>query len=480
MLSVPSDGAGFPRVCPVCGEESDSLLCERDGVKTFSLKTVAGRFVRLKGDLAGSELLRASKFGYDLRVDTDRVKDWGVFKEELVLYFTALEELYRPRIVVFSRDHRRKGELFQQAFETYARECGLETCVVGKPVSTTMSPYLGAMFSFLEKKPVMALHSTASHNPPNYNGVKVHAGRFDKGIFPDGLEFSETVGGEVVESYVRWCTQFSPYGGELSIDLSNGAGVIPLPPMASRLFPRARFFNDRLLQDFGGLRPEPGWTVSWKGFGVAFDGDADRCPFYMDSRMIFFSRFLSGMVKEGLFRARKVVADQRTPPSIIGFLESCGVKVVVGNIGNTNQSIISRRENALWFEENWHSGGYPVDGNRFYWGEAPFAVAFWLDKLKVSPERLLEGVPAFEYREERFQVAPGFNSRVVEFAEKKGMDYSTLPTGGLRLEEEDGHILFRESNTEIGTAKVFVTGSSPLVLEKKLAFARKLIASMER
>lgn len=483
MLSIPADGSGSPRICPACGEEIDSRICKKCGVKTFDAGGLAGTFVAMrkeKGSLATSELLKASKLGYDLRVDMSKVENERAFKRDLQTYFEALEKSQEPDIIVFSRDHRDHGELFQGVFEEFAGDSPAECSVVYGPLSTTMSAYLGALVSWQEKGRVMALHATASHNPPNYNGIKVHGGRFKRSIFPGNLEFSKQVDGEAVtESYVQWCTGFSPYQGELTLDLANGAASICMPAIADKLFPKAKFFNDKLLPDFGGVRPEPKWFVGWPGFGVAFDGDADRAPFYHDSKMIFFSRFLAGMVKEGLVDEKRVISDQRTPPNIIRFLEDHGVEVSVGHIGNTNQVALSRKLDALWFEENWHSGGYPVDGKRFHWGEAPFAVAFWLDKLTAKVPDLLEGVPEFNYTEEKFQVEPGFNGRAVDAAEGRGLDYAVLLDGGVRLEDDKGHILIRESNTEIGTAKLFATGVNPEALKGKLEFGRELIASIK-
>jgi phosphomannomutase len=483
MLSIPADNLEFPRICPVCGSEIDLRICKKDGVKTFAVNSVAGVFVKMRkerGNLSGSELLKTSKFGYDLRIDFGEVTGLRAASKDLVTYFAALEEVTHPKIVVFSRDHRNYGGLLQEAFEEYARESSAETSIVYGPLCTTMSPYLAAMLSFKEKKSVLALHGTASHNPSSYNGIKASSGSYTHNIFPDTLGFSKQIDGEkLVENYVRWCTQFSPYEAEVNFDLANGAAAICMPKIASGLYPKAKFFNAKLLPDFGGTRPEPGWFVGWPDFGVAFDGDADRSPFYTKSKMIRFSQFIAGLVKEGIVHEKKIIVDQRTPPHLIEFFESHGVKVVIGMIGNTNQAHLSQKKNALWFEENWHSGGYLVGKNRFHWGEAPFAVAFWLDKLKMPVEKLLKGVPGFEYSEVRFKAVPGFNERVVEAVEKRGFKYSSLPTGGIRIDDAKGHVLFRESNTEIGVAKMFATGVDADTLKKKLAFGRELVAAIK-
>jgi len=220
--------------------------------------------------------------------------------------------------------------------------------------------------------------------------------------------------------------------------------------------------------------------VRWTGLGVAFDGDADRAPFYVNSKMIFFSRFLSGMIKEGLVKEKKVVIDQRTAPSMVDFLKGHGVKVILGDIGRTNQAELANHHNALWFEENWHTGGYPVNGMRFAWDDAIYATCFWFDKLTVPISQVLSDVPDFEYTEEKFKTDAGFNSRILEVLESRAMDYSVLPSGGARVGDETGHILMRESNTEMGTVKLFATGLDKDALKAKLKLGRELIGVVKR
>ncbi|MBR9689787.1 MAG: hypothetical protein GOV01_02750 [Candidatus Altiarchaeota archaeon] len=483
MLSIPADTSGSPRICPVCSCELDEHVCKKDKVKTFSLEGVAGKFIKLRSDIgpvSKSELIQFSKFGYDIRTDMSSITNKRGFVTDLGLYFQALEAVTEPKITVFSRDHRNGGDLIQEAFEKFAPSSKSETAVVFGPISTTVSPYIGSIFSFQEKRSVLAVHSTASHNPPNYNGLKAKAGEFKHNMFPGKFEFSNQLSSEeVIDHYVSWCTRFRPYEGELNADLNNGAGVTVFPKIAKYMFPRVKYFNDQLLPDFGGLKPEPSWFSGWTGFGLAFDGDADRAPFYLKSKMIFFSQFFSGMVKEGLVNEKKVLVDQRTPPTIIEFLKEHGLRVKEGMIGNTNQAVLSQKNNSFWFEENWHTGGYLVGDGRFHWDDALFAVPYWLEKLTVPIEKVLEGVPNFEYTEERFKVPVGFNQKILRRLEKLEVEYSELPGGGARIADEIGHILLRESNTEVGIAKIFVTGVDKSALKNKLEAGRKLVSSIE-
>ncbi|MBR9680736.1 MAG: hypothetical protein GOU98_02835 [Candidatus Altiarchaeota archaeon] len=483
MLPISTDMPGKNRICPTCACEVSSDICVKDKVKTFFVDSVAGKFVKLRAEYGSpgtSELLKSSKFGYDLRTNMDGITDKRAFDLDIQTYIRALSEVVKPKVLVFSKDHRDSGDLLQAAFETFAKESGLEYGVVYGHIPTTPSFFVAASIAYQTKKSVLSLQATASHNPPNYNGIKAMGGSYTHNIYPKHVEFSSQMKSEdVIDAYLDWCTRFKPYEKEITFDMNNGAGATIIPKIASKLYPKASLFNDKLLADFGGKTPEPGWFVGWTGLGVAYDGDADRAPFYNDSKMIFFSQFLAGMIKEDLVGERKVIADQRTPPSLIDYLTDQGVKISVGDIGRTNQAEISKKNNAFWYEENWHTGGYPVGKTRFFWDDAIYATCFWLDKLNVPIEKLLEGVPTFEYTEEKFIVGAGFNLNILNTLDSKAIDYVKLPSGGVRVEDSKGHILLRESNTEIGTVKLLATGVDKDALKTKLEFGRELITSIK-
>lgn len=486
MIGLAADISGSPRICSRCGTETNSILCEKDGIKTFSLAGPAGIFaqkLRDSGRLEGTEFFNATKFGYDLRMDLEKLKDPKRFFSELEIYYSSLEEAVQPKIIVFSKDQRFGHDKIQKAFDSYLADSGVEAAVVDKFISTTVSCYIGGMISFKEKKNVLALHATASHNPSNYNGVKSFFGSVRDNVFVDGPGMAEKLSGdEVLTSFVNWCSQFPGYDGDVTFDLMNGAGCFSFPQIASR-YPRAKLLNATPSPNFGGLIPEPLRTTNWDGFGFAFDGDADRSTMYYGGRQVFFSRFLAGMVKEGFFDEKKVIVDQRTPPSVIDFLESFGLKTIMGCIGNTLQAELSQKHNALWFEENWHNGGYRIGGGSFFWGVAPFSVTYWLGKMKAPIEKVLEGVPDFQYTEEKFKVSPGFNEKAIDYAESKGIEHSRISEycqGGIRIEDNQGHMLMRESNTEIGTVKLIVTGVDKASIDRKLKLGRELVRAVER
>lgn len=152
---------------------------------------------------------------------------------------------------------------------------------------------------------------TASHNPPEYNGLKV--------IEPDGTEMgddatielekryfsksfkiqswnnvgTESDGSSRLEEYISAIVSHFPAGvGEgltVVVDPGSGPAALTTPKILTRLGCRVHTINDQLDGRFPGRLPEPSIeglkalsdaVVSTKAvFGVAHDGDADRAVF---------------------------------------------------------------------------------------------------------------------------------------------------------------------------------------------------------
>jgi phosphomannomutase/phosphoglucomutase len=152
---------------------------------------------------------------------------------------------------------------------------------------------------------------TASHNPPEYNGIKV--------IEPDGTEMgdeetvrleeliidrkpslapwdaagSEFSGPDLVQEYIRAVVNHFPEGigrgMTVVVDPGNGAACSTTPEILTRLGCRVFSINGQMDGKFPGRLPEPspeglcnlGELVRSTGadLGIAHDGDADRAVF---------------------------------------------------------------------------------------------------------------------------------------------------------------------------------------------------------
>ena len=230
--------------------------------------------------------------------------------ELVVAIGQSLGSMRKGRIAV-GRDTRTSGEMFVKAIKSglLATGCDVVDCGI---LPTPALQYIvkgqfngGAMI-------------TASHNPPEYNGVKI--------IEPDGTEMGdeETIkleqlifdrsfstepwdktGTEVqsperIEQYVKAITdRFSGKPGEgitVVADPGSGPACLTTPRILTELGCKVITINGIMDGTFPGRLPEPSAeglkncaalvTSSGAAFGVAHDGDADRAVF-IDEKGLF-------------------------------------------------------------------------------------------------------------------------------------------------------------------------------------------------
>jgi phosphomannomutase len=212
----------------------------------------------------------------------------------------ALLVITRAKKVVVGRDMRQTSPELAQAAINYFVSKGVEVLDIGMCTSSmynyavTSREDIGAGFMV-----------TASHNPAEYNGIKM--------AHPTGLPIAGTevlancdtplaqTGGEgsvtsldILPSYLEACKKHvnipDVRGTKIVVDYGNGMGVVSMRPLCEQLGievvelypePDARFPNheanpakEETLHDLKKKVREVG-----ADFGVAIDGDADRVAF---------------------------------------------------------------------------------------------------------------------------------------------------------------------------------------------------------
>ena len=205
--------------------------------------------------------------------------------------------------VVVARDMRLSGEDLQAAFIEGVTQAGADVLSLGMVSTDALYFAVGHL-----EEPGGAM-ITASHNPKNYNGFKLCREQaialsgesgigqirdlITSGKLPEPAEYPGSVEEtDIAEDYAEHCLGFIETEGlrplKIVVDAGNGMAGKMLPPIFERLpFEYVPMFFE-LDGSFPNHPPNPIEPENVKDlqervreenadFGVAFDGDADRC-----------------------------------------------------------------------------------------------------------------------------------------------------------------------------------------------------------
>jgi phosphomannomutase / phosphoglucomutase len=219
----------------------------------------------------------------------------------------AIGTFFGKKNLLVGHDARTSGSMFSKAVISGLNSTGCNVFFAG------MAPTPALQFAIKNHKMDGGVIITASHNPPEYNGIKV--------IWKDGIEVSHEQETEIENNYFDEKTKFAEWNKlgavhELSgvndeyieaikkhvniakiaekhfhvvVDAANSVGGLTAPILMRDLGCKITSLNANIDGTFPGRMPEPrpenleelAKTVKALGadLGVAFDGDADRSIF---------------------------------------------------------------------------------------------------------------------------------------------------------------------------------------------------------
>ena len=208
-----------------------------------------------------------------------------------------------------------------------------------------MVPTPVTAFGVREEGCKLGLSVTASHNPPEYSGVKFFNGdgmelpkeeelRIERamvvGTNMTSREFGEVASQEVLESYfTKLIARFDTVqkGLKIVVDCSNGPGALITPRALAALGHRVIPLNAQVSWRFPAHPPEPtaqnladtALVVPSVGgdFGLAHDGDADRLVMINSAGVVLPDSIVSILALRAVVQRNAVVVLSENTSSAV-------------------------------------------------------------------------------------------------------------------------------------------------------------------
>ena len=389
----------------------------------------------------------------------------------------AFVEVFEPKRIAVGHDMRVSSPSMAEAVIAGAAGAGAEVLELGL-VGTEM-----VYFAVGELGLDGGIAVTASHNPKEYTGMKI----VREGALPVGGESGlleirdraqqapgndgspgKVARYDIWEQYVERVLSFvDPETIEplkVVIDAANGMAGAMLPPVLERLpqleVVRCYFEPDGTFPNHepNPLLPENREFIVRKtleegaDFGVAFDGDADRCFFVDDSGEFVPGDFATALFAESVLAKEpgaKVIYDVRASWAVPETIERAGGTPLINRVGHAYIKHRMREEHAAFGGEV--SGHYYFSGfSQADSGVVPFLLM--LELLSKRGQKLSRILLPFR---ERFFITGELNTpvedvdaKLAELEERFGSEGRVSHLDGLSVEADAWHFNVRPSNTE--------------------------------
>jgi phosphomannomutase len=388
----------------------------------------------------------------------------------------AYVEQFDAKRIAVGRDTRLSSPAMAEAVRNGAADGGADVLDVGL-VGTEM-----LYFAVGSRELDGGIMVTASHNPKQYTGMKiVRAGALPVGGESGLLDvrdravaaaWRDSVRGEISEidiwpGFVDRVLAFVDVDAlrplRVVIDAANGMAGSMLPPVLDRLpmveVVRCYFEPDGSFPNHepNPLLPENREFIVAKtreegaDFGVAFDGDADRCFFVDDAGAFVPGDFTTALFAE-LMIARepgaKVIYDVRASWAVREAIEAAGGVPLINRVGHAFIKQRMRDEHALFGGEV-SAHYYFRDFSQADSGTIPFLLMCELVSRRGKLSATLADLRS------RYFITGEINTPVADVPAKLAeLEERYAPVGkvshldGLSVEADDWHFNVRPSNTE--------------------------------
>ena len=405
----------------------------------------------------------------------------GVFSEDFTLEFVndlvmSLAAYFKQGKILVGYDGRHSSPIVAKVVSSALNYSGLD-CYMAGLVPTPCLEYATKKLGYDG-----GLMITASHNPPQYNGIKpvasdgVEISREDEQkieqIFAEknwikastfGKSFEET---NVISTYIDGIISLIDIDSikakkfKVCLDLGNGAQAVTAKKLCENLGCDVHVINEEIDGDFPGRGSEPTpqnldelsklVVDTNSNFGIAFDGDGDRSIFCDETGKILTGDSSALLLCDYLLQQypnSQVVTCLNSGNIIENIVEKTNSRVVRTKVGSVEVSRRMVNDDALvGYEEN---GGF-MFGNHNHVRDGAMTLALMLDLLSKSQLDLshnIENLPPSFTTKTKIECSLEKSKIVISELLKEFPDSNT--SDGIKIQvDKDNWVMIRPSGTE--------------------------------
>ena len=401
--------------------------------------------------------------------------------EMVIKIGAAIGTFFKGGTLIVGFDARTSGPMLAKAVTSGLNATGCNVQLAG------MAPTPALQLAIKNHKADGGIIITASHNPPEYNGIKA--------IWKDGIELSHEQEIEIENiffdekiRYAEWnkigttcemhgiideyveaikrhvdVARVAEKHYHVVVDGANSVGSLAAPRLLRELGCKVTTINANIDGTFPGRLPEPrpenlkelSLTVKAVGadLGVAYDGDADRSVFADEQGEIHWGDKTFALVEKDFLqknKGEKIVTPVSSSTLVKDIADAYGGEIEWTKVGSVTVSHTMKKLKAkLGGEEN---GGI-FYGPHLAVRDGAMAVALILDIMVKSGQKLsklVAALPKYYIEKGKIDCPENCKDKVLTRLTKqvKGQNVNTID--GVKIWFEDkSAILIRPSGTEL-------------------------------
>ncbi|MBM3903953.1 MAG: phosphoglucosamine mutase [Thaumarchaeota archaeon] len=434
----------------------------------------------------------------------------GIFGQDFTLEFVhdltlSLAVYFKKGPILVGYDGRDSSGIIAKVVCSTLNYCGLD-CNLGGLVPTPALEYATKKLGYSG-----GIMITASHNPPQYNGIKP--------VAKDGVEISREDEAKIEKIYFakKW-PKFSKIGKtgtesriiptyvsgiksqvswqkirskkfKVALDLGNGAQAVAAPILCKELGCRTFLVNEKIDGQFPGRGSEPTPKNLQKltslvrknraALGIAFDGDGDRSIFCDDQGKILTGDKSALLLSNHILQKHprsKIVTCLNSSSAIETLAAKTKSPVIRTKVGSVEVSRKMVPQKALiGFEEN---GGF-MYGKHNQVRDGCMTLALALDLLASSDSTItkeMEKIPKTYTTKDKVSCTKDLAKEIINTLKKEHKNYDT--TDGIKIIIDDKNwVMIRPSGTE-PIARIYAEADSEPRLEQTMSRYLKKIKSV--